>query len=183
MENKMAKFSGLQITLHWLTLILIAVTYTAMEIHGWFPKGTIIYFTVKETHYNAGILIWLLMLVRLVLKRICKDPVIIPVPPHWQNIAAKVMHSALFILFLTLPFLGIFTMAYGGSTWSFLGITISPFVTPDHHIKIILKNIHETLANAGYFLIAFHAVAALFHHYIQKDNTLLRMMPDCTRTK
>ncbi|EGZ5283650.1 cytochrome b, partial [Escherichia coli] len=29
----------------------------------------------------------------------------------------------------------------------------------------------------GYFLIAAHAGAALFHHYIQKDNTLLRMMP------
>ena len=27
----------------------------------------------------------------------------------------------------------------------------------------------------GYFLIGAHAAAALFHHYIQGDNTLRRM--------
>ncbi|MEH4236352.1 cytochrome b/b6 domain-containing protein, partial [Escherichia coli] len=54
---------------------------------------------------------------------------------------------------------------------------VSPFVTPNSEIKALIKNIHETWANIGYFLIAAHAGAALFHHYIQKDNTLLRMMP------
>ncbi|ALD75571.1 Cytochrome b561 like protein [Citrobacter portucalensis] len=33
-------------------------------------------------------------------------------------------------------------------------------------------------ADICYFLIAAHAGAALFHHYIQKDNTLLRVMPE-----
>ncbi|EDH6436062.1 cytochrome b, partial [Salmonella enterica subsp. enterica serovar Infantis] len=37
--------------------------------------------------------------------------------------------------------------------------------------------IHEMLANIGYFLIAMHAAAALFHHYIQKDDTFSRMLP------
>ncbi|NBY94370.1 cytochrome b561, partial [Escherichia coli] len=32
-------------------------------------------------------------------------------------------------------------------------------------------------ANAGYFVIGLHALAALLHHYWWKDNTLLRMMP------
>ncbi|KTG71894.1 cytochrome b561, partial [Klebsiella pneumoniae] len=40
-----------------------------------------------------------------------------------------------------------------------------------------LKAIHEWLANAGYFVIGLHALAALLHHYWWKDNTLLRMMP------
>jgi cytochrome b561 len=29
----------------------------------------------------------------------------------------------------------------------------------------------------GYFLIGIHAAAALAHHYIQRDNTLVRMLP------
>ncbi|MGE9627421.1 cytochrome b, partial [Escherichia coli] len=49
--------------------------------------------------------------------------------------------------------------------------------------KSLIKDIHETLANIGYFLIAAHAGAALFHHYVQKDNTLLRMIPDCNDKK
>jgi cytochrome b561 len=36
---------------------------------------------------------------------------------------------------------------------------------------------HETLAPLGYWLIGLHAVAALFHHYFLKDDTLRRMMP------
>jgi len=36
---------------------------------------------------------------------------------------------------------------------------------------------HETLAPLGYWLIGLHAAAALFHHYLLKDNTLMRMMP------
>jgi cytochrome b561 len=29
----------------------------------------------------------------------------------------------------------------------------------------------------GYFLIGLHALAALFHHYVSRDNTLTRMLP------
>ncbi|EDM3692503.1 cytochrome b [Salmonella enterica subsp. enterica serovar Infantis] len=177
----MTRFSGLQITLHWLTLALVAVTCAAMEIHGWFPKGSVPYLAVKAIHYNAGVLVWLLMVFRLMLKRVYKAPAIIPAPPAWQAKAAGLMHIVLFILFLTLPVLGVFTMALGGERWACFGITVSPFVAPDHPVKSVVKGIHETLANAGYFLIALHAAAALFHHYIQRDNTLRRMMPGHSR--
>lgn len=60
----------------------------------------------------------------------------------------------------------------------FLGLNIPAFFHSNGEIKAVVKTIHETLANVGYFLIAAHAGAALFHHAIQKDNTLLRMMPE-----
>ena len=40
-----------------------------------------------------------------------------------------------------------------------------------------LKEIHELIANAGYFIVGLHAAAAIFHHYIMRDNTLVRMLP------
>jgi cytochrome b561 len=39
------------------------------------------------------------------------------------------------------------------------------------------KEIHEVLGTVGYFLIALHASAALYHHYFVRDNTLRRMVP------
>jgi len=33
------------------------------------------------------------------------------------------------------------------------------------------------VATVGYYLVGLHAVAALFHHYFIKDDTLKRMMP------
>ncbi len=117
------------------------------------------------------------MFSRLIIKHRYSDPSIVPPPPAWQMKAASLMHIMLYITFLALPLLGIALMAYSGKSWSFLGFNVSPFVTPNSEIKALIKNIHETWANICYFLIAAHAGAALFHHYIQKDNTLLRMMP------
>ena len=42
-------------------------------------------------------------------------------------------------------------MAYGGKDWSFLGFNVVSFVTPDEEAKSLIKDIHETLANIGYF--------------------------------
>ncbi|SFC81924.1 cytochrome b [Pragia fontium] len=173
----MKRFSRLQIFLHWLTLILLVLTYVAMEFRGIFPKNSAGYLFMRESHYNFGILVWIVMVIRIVLRRCYHDPVIIPAPPVWQIVLAKLMHVALYVTFLALPVLGILLMAYGGKEWTFLGMNIPGFVTPDNVTKSTIKEIHETWANIGYFLIGLHACASLFHHYIQKDNTLLRMMP------
>ncbi|HEY8327046.1 MAG TPA: cytochrome b/b6 domain-containing protein, partial [Rhodanobacter sp.] len=41
----------------------------------------------------------------------------------------------------------------------------------------VIKPIHELGATLGYLLVGLHAAAALFHHYIQRDDTLRRMLP------
>jgi superoxide oxidase len=40
-----------------------------------------------------------------------------------------------------------------------------------------LKEVHESIGTVGYFLIGAHAVEALFHHFVTRDNTLVRMLP------
>jgi cytochrome b561 len=44
-----------------------------------------------------------------------------------------------------------------------------------------LKGIHEVLANALMIIAGLHAAAALAHHYIFRDRTLLRMLPSSAR--
>jgi superoxide oxidase len=40
-----------------------------------------------------------------------------------------------------------------------------------------LVPLHETLARAFYLVIAAHVAAALWHHFIRRDDTLRRMTP------
>ena len=40
-----------------------------------------------------------------------------------------------------------------------------------------VKNVHELLAHALLILASLHALAALVHHYVLKDDTLRRMLP------
>lgn len=173
----MQRFSKIQISLHWLTLLLIIIAYVSIEFRGLFEKNSAPYLLMRETHYNAGVLVWIIMLVRLGLRHILPDPPIVPTPPRWQHLMARLMYLALYLWFLAIPLLGVAMMAYGGKTWSFLGMTITPWVTPDPATKSLLKEWHEVLANIGYALIGLHTAAALFHHYVIRDNALLLMMP------
>ncbi len=95
----MNRFSKTQIYLHWITLLFVAITYAAMELRGWFPKGSSTYLLMRETHYNAGIFVWVLMFSRLIIKHRYSDPSIVPPPPAWQMKAASLMHIMLYITF------------------------------------------------------------------------------------
>ena len=48
---------------------------------------------------------------------------------------------------------------------------------PDKELAREVKGWHEWFASLGYWLIGLHAVAGLYHHYVRKDNTLVRMLP------
>ena len=45
-----------------------------------------------------------------------------------------------------------------------------------------VEKLHESIAVLGYWLVAVHAAAALFHHYVVRDDTLWRMLPPRSRT-
>jgi len=42
---------------------------------------------------------------------------------------------------------------------------------------------HTIVAHLLFILIALHASAALFHHFIRRDETLTRMLPGTARIK
>jgi cytochrome b561 len=54
---------------------------------------------------------------------------------------------------------------------------VHDLVAPDRATGHTLKEIHETWAEAGYFIVGLHAAAALFHHYVQRDSALAGMLP------
>lgn len=172
MGNRYAKS---QIVLHWLTLLMVILTYAAMLLKNSVPDD--LASLVKNLHFNFGLAVFLLMFIRLGLRRRYATPATTPPLEEWQEWGAKIFHALLYLLFLTLPVLGVLTQAYGGKEWVLLGWQVPQFVTPDPWLRRIIKSTHETLANTGYFIIGAHALAALYHHYLRKDDTLRRMMP------
>jgi Cytochrome B561 len=176
-------YANSQIAFHWLVFIAIVIAYAAMELKGFAPKGSPSRATMALVHYTAGISVLALMVVRVVLKVTRRDPEIIPAPPRWQIVASKAVHGCLYLMFLILPFLGVASLYFGQVEWSFFGITMPIASSLNTDTQYNLKELHEIIANAGYFLIGLHALAALFHHYIVRDNTLERMLPLLNRQK
>lgn len=170
-----SRYSGLQITLHWLVFLLVVTAYCAMEFRGFAPRSYRPYFNI--VHVSCGISILLLMVARLLVRLTSPTPPIVPKPKPMMTGLAHLGHLAIYLLFIALPVIGLLMMWFRGNNWIAFGIVMPHAAEANFDLVDMLKAYHITLATLGYYLIALHALAALMHHYVWKDNTLLRMMP------
>lgn len=177
MATTASRYSPLNIALHWLMLLLIAAVYACIELKGNFPKGSDIREGLKYWHFMLGLCIFALVWLRLLGRLLGKAPTILPKPPTWQTGLAHLMHLALYALMIGMPLVGWLILNAEGKPAPFFGLELPMLVQQDHGLAESLEELHEFGGQAGYFLIGLHALAGLFHHYVVRDNTLVRMLP------
>jgi len=182
-KNNSIRYGSLSIGLHWLMFILIAAVYTCIELHSQFPKGSDTREALKMWHFMLGLAVFALVLLRLPLRLALHAPPITPAPPAWQHRLALAMHVALYALLLALPLLGWLTLSAKGQPVPFFGLELPPLLAPDKALGKSLEGVHEFIGELGYWLIGLHAAAALYHHYLVRDDTLRRMLPGRSRLK
>jgi len=76
-----------------------------------------------------------------------------------------------------MPLGGWVLLSASGKPIPFFGLQLPALLGENKGLADLIKEIHETGGTVGYFLVGFHATAALFHHYIKRDDTLVRMLP------
>lgn len=172
-----ARYHPLAIGLHWATLALLAAVYACIELKGIFPKGSDSREAMKTLHVMLGMVVPMLVLLRLAVRLRTPVPRIEPEPPAWQQRSATLMHAALYALMIGLPLVGWLLLSAKGKAVPLFGLELPALIGPNRDLAERLKDLHETAATAGYFLIGAHAAAALFHHHVMRDNTLDRMLP------
>lgn len=172
------RYNAVSIALHWLMLLQIAAVYACMELREFWPKGSALREGLKTWHFMLGLTVLLLVAVRTVARLACTTPPIVPTPPRWQVVLSRTMLVALYAFMLGMPLLGWLTLSAEGKAIPFFFWQLPPLVGASEFTADWAKEIHEAGAAVGYFLIAAHSVAALFHHYVLRDNTLRRMLPN-----
>ncbi|OMG80395.1 cytochrome B [Achromobacter xylosoxidans] len=158
--------------------VSITSALTCMELRGLATKGTDLYNNVKALHFSLGLCVIGLVVLRVVI-RVASGPApgVRPPMPRWQDVLSRVMHYALYAFMIATPILGWLTLSAGGKVIPLFGLEVPALVSPDKALADQVKELHETLATVGYFLVGLHAAAALLHHYVFRDNTLVRMLP------
>lgn len=169
------KYTGLQIGIHWLVFLLVVVAYCAMEFRGFFPRSARP--VINMIHVSCGISVLALMVARLLIRLKYPAPPIQPRPKPMLTGMAHLGHLVIYLLFIVLPLIGIVMMYSRGNDWLAFGVAMPHAAEANFDRVDSLKSWHVTLATLGYVVIGLHALAALMHHYVWKDNTLLRMMP------
>lgn len=168
------RYSGLRIALHWLTVVLVVAVYAAINLSDFFPKGSSARDGFRAWHNTLGLCVLVLVFTRVLARWAQPGPQLVP-GPAWQLRLAKAVHWALYIFLIGMPLAGWLVLSTAGKPVPFFGFELPPLMGPDKILSKQIKDVHETVANIGYFVIGLHAAAALFHHYVLGDNTLRRM--------
>jgi len=175
LKNTQDSFGSVSKLLHWLIALLVIV----MVIAGWFMDGLpdSIRGTVVNLHKLTGLSILFLMIFRLFWVLINPKPVSPPGTSAIQHLIEWVGHAFLYFLIIAMPLSGWIGSAAAGRA-PYLGDFL--FNLPITQSKQLVKlsfEIHEILAILIIVTVSLHILAALYHHYVCKDNVLKRMMP------
>jgi len=176
-QDSNERYNKMTISLHWLMFVLMIAVYAFIELREIFPKGSDPRETMKAIHFMLGLLVFALVLPRIIVRFVGTTPAIEPEPPAWQHTAAKLAHLALYLFMIIMPLLGWLVLSAAGKPIPFFGLQLPALIEKNKELGKLLKEIHETIGEIGYYLIGLHVIAALFHHYFQHDNTLTRMLP------
>lgn len=178
-------FSAGARALHWLSVIAIAVAYIAMEIREEMPRSNQWRPLVTQLHFWAGLGVFAMLPFRLWLHWARETPAIMPAPGALTALAARLTHFALYAALLAQPLLGLATAGADGKIVQvpLLGIALPPLIPASEVWADRLEDVHGTVADVLLVLIGLHVVAALWHHFLVRDNTLRRMLwrPEAAR--
>lgn len=129
-----------------------------------------------DLHKSIGMTLLLLFLGRCVWRLLNVQPKPEPAK-NWELLGAKIAHVMLYVLPLLLMVSGyLISTADGREVMVFELIPVPAVPALIDNQEDVAGEIHEFLAWAVILLAAFHGLAALKHHFVNKDNTLKRML-------
>ncbi|HVZ69386.1 MAG TPA: cytochrome b [Rhizomicrobium sp.] len=167
-------FDATAIALHWTIAGLIIAAFTLGLTVDEFPEGW--EHAVVNVHAILGASVLLLTFARVWWRLTHKPPPLPPdVGPVMRSLSGLV-HFLLYVLMVLVPLIGVPTLLYRGRGLDFGIFQIpSPFER-SREIFGPLTEIHELASYAMIGLAGAHILAALYHHFIRKDEVLLQML-------
>ena len=178
MRNSPNHFGIVAISFHWLTVALVILAWTLGTFGDELPRGPARSLGLLM-HISAGVTILLLLCARAAWR--IGDP---PPPVErtllgkYGDLTSRVAHYALYVLLSAVGLTGIVLQFARGNALPIFGLLeiASPWPA-DRSFARSAKEVHEFLANSLVILAALHAIAALTHHWVFRDQTLVRMLP------
>lgn len=173
----MQSYNGIAKTLHWLVFALMSGAFAV----GFYMEGLPLSpgkLQLISWHKWTGVTIFVLVLLRLTW-RLLNPPPALPVQmPHWQRRTSEAMHRVLYVLMMAMPLSGwLMSSAKGFQTVWFGVLPLPDLLQKNPPLGKALSEVHEILGFIILAFVALHVLAALKHHFIDRDEVLARMLP------
>ena len=164
------------IWMHWATALLVTVSFTIAWIRKDIEDLAFRAFWL-DVHRTVGFVILALTLVRLAL-RVRWGPLSLraELPPTiW--LASRATHFLIYTSLIAMPLLGWAQSSARARHFNLFGVPIPALVGHDRDKAEVWGWWHEQVGWALLGLILLHALAALYHHYVRRDDVLRAMLP------
>ncbi|MDE2182291.1 MAG: cytochrome b [Alphaproteobacteria bacterium] len=177
------RFDSLTILFHWTTVLAVLF----LLLSGWSFDDlhhTPYYPPLVMVHRSLGLVVWGLTLTRFLwrhsLATFPRFPADLPTIVRW---AAKGSEYALYGLLIVQPLTGLGHTLFTGKPFALFGVAIAPLAPHLPAVNEVFDTLH-TLGGYGLAgLAGGHALAALFHHVVRKDDVLEAMLPWARRKR
>ncbi len=171
------RYTPAAITFHWIVaaLILFNLCFGLYTVGLPLSPQKLRFFSF---HKWIGITIFVLASARLLWRLFHPAPALPAAMKPWEAMAAHVSHVLLYILFFAAPLTGwLFSSASGFQT-VYLGVLPIPdLLQKNKELADVLRALHRWINYSMAAVIVVHAAAALKHHFIDRDDVLVRMLP------
>ncbi|MGF1764240.1 cytochrome b [Aliivibrio kagoshimensis] len=175
MNRKLQYYDIVSKTFHWLSALaifgLFGLGYWMVDLtyyDEWYKTG-------PDVHRSIGICLALVTFARMLWKLKAVHPEVEGKP--YEIIIAKLVHRLFYVLLTVLFISGyLITTADGNSIEVFNWFSVPGFGSMIENQEDIAGEIHYYLAYTVIGLAVVHALAAIKHHFIDKDKTLIKMI-------
>jgi cytochrome b561 len=164
-------------TLHWLIVLLIIAQWVIAEHADDLPNGLEKLRTL-DLHKSIGMTVFMLAIIRLVWRWTNPVPALEGVTQGWERWLAGVSHVALYLLIFAMPISGwLMSSAHAYSVSWFHLFQWPDLLQADHELAERLESLHKLLFKILVGVAVLHALGALKHHFIDRNEVLKRMLP------
>ncbi|MXV44362.1 cytochrome b [Saccharibacter sp. 17.LH.SD] len=183
--NGLTRYTKGAIILHWLVALGIIILIVIGLVMDHLQLNPMRLFQLYQLHKSIGITVMFLIVLRIIWRITHKPPELPASVPPFDRLIAHLAQLGLYGLQIFMPLtgwamvsvsvLGIPTVLYGTVHWPDLPVLATlPNKAP---VEAALKVAHHWGGWILTALILVHAAAALFHHYVLRDNVLRQMLP------
>jgi cytochrome b561 len=177
LRNSEERYGVLAQLFHWTVVGLIITQFVLARKADALPLG-LAKIGVLAQHKSFGMTIFALAILRLLWRFMNPVPPLPVNTPGWLRFGAHVSHWGLYALIIVTPLFGWMMSSARNFPVSYFGLfTLPDLVQPDRARYEVFRDIHAVLANTIFFVAVLHALAALKHHFYDRDNVLRRMLP------
>lgn len=176
LANSKTRYGAGPQLIHWLTALFVICGWSIGQfgeyLGAYDRAGFFIHITLGES-------VIALLVLRLLWRTANPPPPMEATPFGFiVKAAAHLGHFTLYALLIIVPFLGIIVQLKRGHALPVFGVfeLTSPWPT-DRALARSILSVHYYLANTLIVLAGVHACAALTHHYLWRDRTLVWMLP------